>query len=282
LSLLILACSGLGGEKMPIEMRFKPRYVSDAEFREIDFQVMGLAFDIQNEMGRFWSEQIYQNELAYRCTEAGFEKVVTEAPIRVSFKDFDKTYSADLLINDAVVYELKAVEALTGEHKNQTLNYLFLTGLNHGKLINLRPPSVKSEFVSTKMTTEKRFDFVVDDSAWKNTDEDCTRLKNLTTEMLFEWGAFLDIELYYQAINHFWGGEENVVRKTKVVSSGRTIGEQKVHALNDNVAFRITAILKDHQKYEQQLEKFLRFTTLTALQWINFNRDHITFKTIFP
>jgi len=77
---------------MPIEKMFKTRHISDEEFREIDFQTMGFAFAIQNEMGRFWSEKIYQNELAYRCHKAGFDKVDTLMLIKVSFKNFEKRY----------------------------------------------------------------------------------------------------------------------------------------------------------------------------------------------
>lgn len=265
---------------MPIEKMFKTRHISEEEFRQIDFQIMGFTFEIQNEIGRFWDEKIYQNELAYRCEKAGFDKVDAEAPIKVSFKDFTKTYFIDLLINDSVIYELKAADALTGEYKNQVLNYLFLTGLNHGKLINLRSPSVKSEFVSTKISTEKRFDFTIEDAAWKNLDDDYAWLKHLLIDLLFEWGAFLNINLYYEVIGYFRGGEENVMQKIRVTSGGRTIGEQKVHMLNTNVSFQISAILKDQHKYEEQLYKFLRFTSFKAIQWVNFNRDHIIFKTI--
>lgn len=257
---------------MPIEKMFKARLISEEEFREIDFQIMGFAFEIQNEMGRFWNEKIYQNELAYRCQKTGFDKVDTEVPIKVSFNDFAKTYYVDLIINDSIICELKAADALTGKHKNQALNY--------GKLINLRSPSVKSEFISTKISTEKRFDFIIEDSTWKNIDEDCSWLKQLLIALLLEWGAFLNINVYYEAINHFRGGEENVIQKIKVTNGKRIIGEQKVHLLNNNVTFKISAISKDQHKYEQQLHKSLRFTHFKAVQWINFNRDHITFKTI--
>lgn len=144
--------------------------------------------------------------------------------------------------------------------QNQTLNYLFLTGLNHGKLINLRPPSVKSEFVSTKISTENRFDFTIEDSTWKNIEADYAWLKQLIIDLLFEWGAYLSIDLYYETIIHFRGGEENVIQKIKVVNGKRTIGEQKVHMLNNDVAFKISAILKDQHKYEQQLHNLLRST----------------------
>src|SRR5262245_48601828 len=78
----------MAGNDMPIRTMFEPRHVSEEEFREIDFQTIGLAFDIQNEMGRFWSEEIYQDELAYRCRKGSFDKVDIEAQIKVSFRDF--------------------------------------------------------------------------------------------------------------------------------------------------------------------------------------------------
>ncbi|MGH7491222.1 MAG: GxxExxY protein [bacterium] len=265
---------------MPIKTEFEPRHISEEGFRELDFQIMGLAFDIQNEMGRFWSEEIYRNELAYRCRKGHLDKVDIEEPIKVSFKDFTKTYFIDLLINNSIIYELKAVNALVGEHKNQALNYLFLAGLNHGKLLNMRSHLVQSEFISTRISFDRRFDFTVGDSAWKNLDDDCAWLKNLIVDLLSEWGAYLDIQLYYETICHFRGGEEIVVQKIRVASDERRIGGQKMHVLNNNVAFKISAILKDQHKYEEQLHKFLRFTPFKAIQWINFSRDHVAFKTV--
>ena len=63
--------------------------------------------------------------MAYRCQKAGFEKVDTEVLIKASYQDFRKFFYVDLLLNDAMVYELKTVKALTGEHHQQTLNYFF-------------------------------------------------------------------------------------------------------------------------------------------------------------
>ena len=84
---------------------------------------------IHNEMGRFWDEKIYRNELADRCQKAGFDQVATEVPIHVSYQDFNKLYSVDLLIDNAVIYELKTAKALTDEHQNQALNYLFISSI---------------------------------------------------------------------------------------------------------------------------------------------------------
>lgn len=181
---------------MPIEHGVHTTSISDNDFHLLDYEVMGLVFAIHRELGKFWNEKIYQNELADRCQKAGLGNVATEVPIQVSFKDFTKFYYIDLLINNTI-YELKTAQTLTGLHQKQTINYLLLAGLNHAKLINMRPPSVQHRFVSTRTTKEKRYDFTVDDEQWQELDEDSIWLKELFETLLEEWGAFLEVNLFY-------------------------------------------------------------------------------------
>lgn len=241
---------------------------------------MDTVFAIHRELGRLWNENIYQNELAYRCQKAGFEKVETEVAIKVSFQNFFKIFYIDLLLNNSIIYELKTVSALTGEHYLQTLNYLLLSGMQRGKLINMRPVSVKSQFVSTNLLFERRFAYTIDDDSWQNLDGDSLWLKNIIIDLAKEWGVFLDINLYSEAISHLRGGEENVVKKIEVINNARIIGNQKVHLLNDTTAFKITAMTRDNTCFMDSLQRFITFTSLKAIQWINFNHDRIELKTI--
>jgi len=266
---------------MPVTHNIKIKHISEDDFRALDYKVMELIFSIHKDMGRFWNENIYQNELAFRCRDIGFTEIATEIPIKVSFEDFQKFYYIDLLINNGVIYELKTAKQLTGEHKNQTLNYLFLMGLHYGKLVNLRPQSVDYSFVSTNITTKKRYEFSIDDREWKQLDSDSLWLKQLIIDLLNEWGVFLDTDLFLDAIMHFRGGENNVAKSIEVVNNQRdALGTQKVHLLNLKTAFRISSMTKDDIYYEQHLYRFIRYTPLKAIQWINFNRDKIVFKTI--
>jgi GxxExxY protein len=266
-------------EEMPIKPGIQTQPISCDDFHALDYDVMGIVFSIHRDLGRFWNEKIYQNELAYRCQKAGFEKVFTEIPIQVSYENFTKTYKIDLLINNGI-YELKTAQALTGEHEKQTINYLMLTGLNHAKLINMRPPSVQHRFVSTNMTPEKRYDFTIDDEHWRELDEDSIWLKRIFKSLLNEWGVFLEINLFYDAIVHFLGGEEKVVKELEAKDGPRFMGKQKAHMLNSNVAFKISAVTKDERSNENHLRRFIRYTSLKAVQWINFDHHRVVFKTI--
>ncbi|MEA2038953.1 MAG: GxxExxY protein [Thermodesulfobacteriota bacterium] len=209
---------------MPIEPSATIRPISEDEFHLIDHEIMAAVFRMHKELGRFCDEKIYQNELAYRCQELGLGEVATEVPIRVSYKDFQKLYYIDLLVDSRIIYELKTVEAITGQHRKQALNYLLLMGMHHGKLVNMRPQSVQYNFVSTRLTPEKRYKFAIDDLQWKDLDQDSIWLKDLMANLLSEWGAFLDTNLFFDAINHFHGGEERVVKRIEVIKDSRVLG----------------------------------------------------------
>ena len=254
--------------------------ISEQEFHALDYQITGFAFEIHNAIGRLWREEIYQNALADRCREAGFANVETEVPIIVSYKDFTKEYFVDLLVDDSMLYELKTVSTLNSEHAKQTLHYLFLLGLQHGKLINFRPTSVEKRFVSTTLLPKDRYDMTFDDKQWLELNEDSNWLKTLIVELLMDWGAFLETTLFYDAIYHFRGGEEQVVKDIEAVLNAKKLGNQSMHLLNPTTAFKLTAITKGLEGYRNHLSKFIRLTNLNAMQWINFNHHLISFETI--
>ena len=266
---------------MPVKHNVVVKQITDNEFYSLDYKIMELVFSLHKDLGRFYDEKIYQNELAYRCKKIGIEKVETEIPIQVSYKDFTKYYYMDLLVNNSVIYELKTVEALTGKHQKQALNYILMVGMRHGKLVNMRTSSVQHRFVSTNLTTKERYKFTIDDRDWNELDKDSIWLKQLMENLLTEWGAFLDTNLFYSAVTHFKGGKENLIQRIKIMNDSRILGTQKVHLLNSEIAFKISAVTNDAYFYEEHLKKFLNHTSIKAIQWINFNIGKIIFKTIF-
>ena len=98
---------------MPIVCDLPSEAVDQERFHEIDRTVMGQAFAVHNELGRFFDEGVYQLELSKRCGQVGL-CTQREIPIAVSHLDFSKTYYLDLVVEGSVVYELKAFDALAG------------------------------------------------------------------------------------------------------------------------------------------------------------------------
>jgi len=261
---------------VPIESSVLIQPLDQDAFHALDKKVMGHAFSIHNQFGRFFDENIYQAELVRRCIQDGMLGQ-REVMISVTYKTFRKDFFLDVLFAKGAIYELKCVAGLTGGNESQLINYLLLAGMQHGKLINFRLSSVESRFVSTGLTYEKRQAFRIDLSGCKNGG----RVEGLILPLLKEWGAFLSVDLYREALVHLLGGSEKVVRPVDVVCDEQVVGRKMVCLLDDNEAIHLSAMTNRFDGYEIHLRRLLSHTTLDSIQWVNFNQDQITCKTIF-
>ena len=250
------------------------------EFKALDYRVMRHAFESQNELGRFCDEAIYQNDLVARLKAAGFAPVRCELPVTITHGSFRKTYYLDLVVSDAAIYELKATNGLVKEDQTQILNYLFLLDQPRGKLVNFRPPAVESWFANTTLQTADRRDYRLITRRWQELDERSVLLQRVLTELLVDWGAFLDVALYLEAVIHFLGGESVVIRPTAITRDGLALGAQRFPHLNESTGFRFTAFTETPETGERHLTQFLKHTELQAIQWVNFNHHQIEMTTI--
>ncbi|MDR2938172.1 MAG: GxxExxY protein [Prevotellaceae bacterium] len=102
----------------------------------ITSQIIRAAYNVHNELGSGFLEKVYHNAMIVELQEMGFT-VCSEKPIPVLYKNkLVGDYYADLLVNDLVVVEFKAVETLNPIHEVQLVNYLVGTGIDVGLLIN--------------------------------------------------------------------------------------------------------------------------------------------------
>ncbi|MBX9681987.1 MAG: GxxExxY protein [Gemmataceae bacterium] len=239
----------------------------------------GLAFEIHNQLGRFFEESIYQGELARRCRNSGFE-VAVEFEMEVRLDGFRKSYFADLLVDRAVIVETKAALSLNNAHEGQVLNYLFLCGLHHGTLSNFRNESVKKRYVSTTLSTSERQRAVLTDSQWRPLTGKCEKLRETIQRMIADWGACLHPSLYRECLTHALGGEADVARSIPIEVAGERVGTEEMRVLSPDVAFAVTAMVHRTARCREHLLRLLRHTRLRAIQWINFNHKTVELCTI--
>jgi len=102
-------------------------------------RIIGAAYKVYNELGHGFAERVYQNALALEMVGAGLS-VHCQRPIRVLYRGrVVGDYVADLVVDDKVIVEVKAVAGLEGAHEAQLINYLKATGIEVGLLINFGP-----------------------------------------------------------------------------------------------------------------------------------------------
>jgi GxxExxY protein len=99
-------------------------------------QVIGLAMKVHSTLGPGFLESVYQNALVWELRKSGFRSEA-QKPIAVRYDaQVVGAFAADLLVNDSVIVEVKAIQTLAKPHEVQLVNYLTATGLNEGLLLN--------------------------------------------------------------------------------------------------------------------------------------------------
>ena len=106
-------------------------------------QVIGAAYEVSNVLGAGFLEKIYERALMEELNVRGV-RVKAQAPFPVAYKGKHiGTYSADLLVEDRLLVEVKCVEGFSNEHLAQCINYLKASGLHLALLINFRRSRVE-------------------------------------------------------------------------------------------------------------------------------------------
>jgi GxxExxY protein len=113
------------------------------ELNSITERIVGCAFRIGRTLGCGFLEKVYENAMVHELVKTGFA-VSRQHPLKVYYDSIVVgEYTADILVEGAVLVELKAVSALDAIHLAQCMNYLKATGLHICMLINFGRPKVE-------------------------------------------------------------------------------------------------------------------------------------------
>jgi GxxExxY protein len=121
--------------------------------KEITDAIINAFYTVYNTLGYGFLEKVYENSLAYELSKRGLQ-VRSQLPIQVYYDgQLMGEYFADLLVEDSVIVELKAVDILHPHHSAQLLNYLKATDIEVGLLCNFGP---KPKFVRKIFTNDRK------------------------------------------------------------------------------------------------------------------------------
>ncbi len=110
---------------------------------KISEKIIGCAFTVSNTLGSGFLEKVYQNALVIELLNEGLE-VEKEKAITIFYQGkVVGEYFSDILVNQQIIIETKAVQSLNEIHQAQLLNYLKATKLPLGLLINFGTPKVQ-------------------------------------------------------------------------------------------------------------------------------------------
>ena len=263
---------------MPITPSLLLRPVSDEQFAIIDEAVMRCAYAVQNKFGRLFDERVYENDLAARLRAEGFE-VHTQVPIAVTHQGFKTTYFLDLVVNH-MLYELKVVATLTGEHDAQGLHYAMLQDIPLVKLLNFGEQRVRGKLLRNALRTADRYHPTQRNSGLRFVTPNCERLVSYFKAIIHDWGTHLSNQLYNEALVDFFGGEAHCARRLELWNGSLLLGTHRVQLHADGYAFIVTSLSHDQTAFQQHLNVLLTHANLSGIQWINLNHSRVEITTI--
>ena len=116
----------------------------DYKYKELTQRIILIFYRVYNKLGYGFLEKIYQNAMMIEFRREGIP-ALSQSPIEVLYDDeIIGEYYADLLVDNKVIVEIKAVRRLADEHEAQLLNYLKATDIEVGLLFNFGPkPDIK-------------------------------------------------------------------------------------------------------------------------------------------
>lgn len=115
----------------------------DPRLEELTERIIGCAFAVSTALGHGFLEAVYQKAMVRELAHAGL-KCQNEVPFKIHYRGEPiGTYLADLVVENTVILELKAVEALAPSHRGQLLNYLKASRLPVGLLLNFGTPRME-------------------------------------------------------------------------------------------------------------------------------------------
>ena len=114
-------------------------------YKDLSYKLVGLAMKVHSTLGYGFLEKVYENSLMVLLRKEGIQ-AEQQYPIEVRFEDETVgSYIADIVVDNKIILELKAVEQISDIHRAQTLNYLKATGYHLAIILNFGKQKLEYE-----------------------------------------------------------------------------------------------------------------------------------------
>lgn len=257
---------------MPVRTSIPLSTCSQAVFGDIAYDVVAVALELHSKMGNKFHESVYRSTLRQALGVRASEEV----EINLIHQNFVKKLYMDLVVDSGSVFELKASTSISPSHTSQLIQYLMLTGLNHGKVISFGGAQLEHKFVNCHMTVDGRREFTLERIGWVN-NSSYRSIEQIIVSLLHDWGTGLTASLYLEAlvcvarlteknINAFW--------------DGKITGKQAVHIIEQNHSLEVTCLTERIDSHKSHLCRFLTHTALDAILWVNITNGNVRLERI--
>ena len=124
-------------------------------YEDLTGKILEGCFEVSKELGIGFIESVYEKAFVVALEQKGL-KVKRQVPLNVHFRSVVVgEFFVDVLVENKVLIELKAVKFFVGEHFAQTINYLKATGIEVGLIVNFGNPKLEYRRFNNRFLEEK-------------------------------------------------------------------------------------------------------------------------------
>jgi GxxExxY protein len=118
------------------------------DINKLSSKIIGMAIEVHKLLGPGLLESAYEECICYELNFRGFS-LERQKPLAVRYKGIklDCGYRLDVVVENAIILELKSCERIEPIHKAQLLTYLKLSGLHLGLILNFNVPLMRDGIV---------------------------------------------------------------------------------------------------------------------------------------
>lgn len=119
-------------------------------YKELSYAVVGAAMEVHSALGPGYLEQVYESALAHELALRAIPHQ-RQQHLPVTYKGVNVgDYIADIIVDNKIILELKAVAHILSQHEAQAINYLTATGFNLAIILNFGEYSLKTKRIIRK------------------------------------------------------------------------------------------------------------------------------------
>lgn len=128
----------------------------NVKYEDITEKIIKSFYNVYNTLGYGFLEKVYENAMMIDIRKAGLN-CENQIPIKVFYQnEIIGEYFADILVENKIIIELKAIKQLTKQDEVQLLNYLSSTKIEVGLLLNFgEKPEIKRKIFDNKLKKYK-------------------------------------------------------------------------------------------------------------------------------
>ena len=128
------------------------------QLADIVYDIIGAAMEVHREYGFGISEGVYEEALCIELEDYGYEsEAQCDLPVYYKGQLLEKRFRMDIVVENDIIIELKAVDTLLAEHRAQLYNYLRLTKKPVGILLNFGRSVRAEKYIYDSETNEVTF-----------------------------------------------------------------------------------------------------------------------------